>query len=242
MPIRLSAINIEYVWHKSGGAVLYCALHKCWHDRDSFSPGNDGQQKRLCRYCLRATADERARFDEIASMEPSEAGRREIAAKMGWTLVPAEEAPEAASSRSIRMAEREAARGDAVDGSGDAGGSAAPRQRIASARPSRMRTRAHASAARGRRPPRSANARIMKVWGNGSGRIRAINYSQRVRGCGRAVDLPLCRRMAEMQQHLATLRDSGVLRPARPASAALACSLARLFTGLFLRTGRASCS
>ena len=207
-PRRLSSITIANVERDSGGLFLYCALHRCWHDRSSFSPGSTGQQKKATRYCLNATWSEKQQFDEIADMEPSDEGRYDIANKLGIRV---EGAPTAApSERATRMASRGDGGGSS---SADAGATASrPPRKVLKQRP---RTRASAAKANTKSRPLSENARLNKIWTSRAGRVFAKNYSKRVRGCGTAVDLPLCRRMGDLERHLSTLRADGVLRRAR---------------------------
>lgn len=218
---RLQNITLDYV-EKNKPDYLYCALHRRWEPKDVFAAGRGGQQRRAVRYCLKATREDKANFDTVADMTPTDQARRDMAKVLKLTLheddAAAEE--EASSSRSARAGARNR------DGpAADAAVVQRPQRVRKRLRPT-TRAQKAATAGGGCRPRRTPNATLMRIWTSRAGRLYSYQFSgyemgsgqyeQRKRRMGTAADLPACRNMAQMTTALADLLERGVLRRARP--------------------------
>lgn len=237
--VRLNAIDAEFVFQRSGGLYLYCAIHRTFHSKDDFSSGNRGMQRTAVRYCLHTSAAERENFDNIANMTPTLEGRRRGAELLGLTLHPDDRAPEeaATSSRDARASARSSdagAQAAPVAATGSSGSAAASAGSSGSAarrpRPSKPRTRSASSRASSRALPAESNhRRIKRVWGNSAGVIktkiqqiyvdrhgRVVRRQRTGWTSGGAVDIKPCRSVAATVAILAELKAVNVLREAKP--------------------------
>ena len=217
--IPWSALTPAFVETRTGGRFLYCALHREWHSYDEFSGGSSGQCRQAVRYCLRATAEERATFEQKQSMAPSDEGRFRIADRLKFNLRHApDRAPTAVDSRRQRAEDR----GAGADASAEPEQPRPRRQQVR--RSSRMRAQARAGA---RKPAESANSRIMKVWGPHYKKTAIFNCG---RAPGGAVGLPAGRSMNAIKLMLLRLSVSGVLKQPKPSKLMLSFGLVEYIT------------
>ena len=217
--IPWSALTPAFVETRTGGRFLYCALHREWHSYDEFSGGSSGQCRQAVRYCLRATAEERATFEQKQSMAPSDEGRFRIADRLKFNLRHApDRAPTAVDSRRQRAEDR----GAGADASAEPEQPRPRRQQVR--RSSRMRAQARACA---RKPAESANSRIMKVWGPHYKKTAIFNCG---RAPGGAVGLPAGRSVNAIKLMLLRLSVSGVLKQPKPSKLMLSFGLVEYIT------------
>ena len=191
-------------------AYLFCGHHREWHPSDSFSGGSHGQRRMAQRYCI-ATPDEVKRAwpagYNASATDDAKVAMAEIL-QVRFRDAPAQEAadPSARAVRAARLGvplpERERE----------------PRRNRQPSRPAARQTRAATAAATeassGRRPPRSENARLRRIWNNPMHRQYSY-WTNRRRGCASAVDLPPCTKQTDMLAELARLREAGTLRIAK---------------------------
>ena len=50
--VLMDSLVPRWVERFSAGGILYCAVHRSFHDASSFSGGAHGQRKRIMRYCI----------------------------------------------------------------------------------------------------------------------------------------------------------------------------------------------
>ena len=220
-----SLITQAYV-ESNVGTHLYCAVHRTFESRDRFSGGSTGQQRRKVRYCLAATAGERANMHNLANVKPTDEGLLEGARLCGYSgLTDVQPAPMAASRRDERMAARPAPAAGAVQ-------QAASQSRRAAApvRPRARRTRVTVKSAAAIRAQKRKAARgkathttmadgrrLYDMWSSRRD-VTFVRWTNPHRGGAffGAVDIPPCASAVQMLNYLERLRLDGILRKAKP--------------------------
>ena len=204
-----SAITPKYVEERSGGDSLYCAIHRTFHDSSTFSQGSTGQARQPSRYCMKCTAHEKANFNTLANVKPSEEGIKEGARRLNAVLT-GMEAEAVAQQRASRVSARAVAQPVPV------------KTKLPSAKKRRVGTRLRkAQQQLESKPKETENARLFRIWTSRAGHVFTSPESFHVvidedgkkrRRRGRAVDVPLCASLAAQLARLQALRESGVLR------------------------------
>ena len=240
-PVPSSLITQDHVEGLSD-THLYCMVHRTFESMSQFSGGSTGQQRLKERYCLAATAAERAamRKGELGNKKPTDEGLLEGARLCGYSgLTDLRPAPTAASRRDERMAARPAPAAGAVQ---QAAGQS--RRVAAPVRPRIRRTRVTAQsaaaikaqkrkAARGK-PTHTTMAegkRLYDMWSSGRD-VTFVRWTNPHRGGAYfgAVDIPPCASAVQMLNYLERLRLDGILREAKPRKLHLTLGAVKMVT------------